>query len=212
MQLFQGHTSSETERTIDQPASGRAAAMSEDSHQPADSQQQWLPLRQMSVPPQMLAHSAPSTAAAASRAVAAPADSTCTLPAASQLPGSAASSVAAGQPSEVSARASSVGPPSVLQQESRQGAVNQGTAAGSPFADVAASVRSSSSAPQSPSSPPQQAGLTPFEMAAHGSPFSARAASPAGRRARRLRGCCPPRARPGVASGPGAARWPRWGG
>lgn len=185
MQLFQGHTSSEMEHISEQPASGQAAAMSEDSHQPANSQQQWLPLRQMSVPPQMLAHSPPSTGAAASSAVAAPADSTRTLPAASQLPGLVASAITSKRPSDTSSGASTLEQPSALRQSSTQGAVDHSAAADAPDADAASSMHGSMHGlvQQSPPSPPQQqVGLTPFEMAAQGSPFSARSfgtASPA---------------------------------
>ena len=169
MQLFQGQTSSETEASSEQAISRQQGqAASEDSQYPHPSQQQWQPLRHMSVPLQALAHTA-SSAVPTTGMRATPGDSMRPVPAASArptpLPADCAASVA-GDPSVAASSAAA----------SMQGNASQSIA---PEPEGSSAAGTSGGAAPPPRSPPQHQVLTPFELAARGSPFSVRSAAAA---------------------------------
>lgn len=171
MQLFQGQTSSETEASSERAISRQQGqATSEDSQYTQPPQQQWQPLRHMSVPLQALAHTASSAVPTTGMRVT-PGDSMRLVPAASARPTPAPSDFAA-----VGAGNASSGDGSLA--ASVQGDAPQGTPS-EPGEPAVLDIARGSAPPHSPSSPPQHQVLTPFELAARGSPFSVRSAAAA---------------------------------
>ena len=169
MQLFQGQTSSETASSSEQAISRQQGqAASEDSQYTQTPQQQWQPLRHMSVPLHALAHAAPS---------ALPTTGMRTTPGDSMRPMPAASARPTPLPADFSA---SVAGDASITASSAAANMQEGHAAQSigrePEGSSAAGTSCGAAPPHSP--PPHQV-LTPFELAARGSPFSVRSAAAA---------------------------------